>query len=264
MRIPTSLIACWLLVVPGLAFAGLTVNPIRIEKSLDGSDNQLEFIVSNSSEKDLHMTFSAGPLAHDENGAPVAGEPGSAYDISSRIRFERDTVLLPSRRWKRIRARVEVPSRPGGGYAFIYVHAVESAPAEEAKVVTATRVGIIVALTFSDPGTVSARVEHLSFVGGEPRVRLRNDGQRTTRPSGVLVLRDVSGKSIWSGELESANIFPELVRDLKVSGFPRELPSGQYSAEIQVTAPRALAETRRLAVMDGQIIPERPVVQRQH
>jgi len=254
MRTSSILLAAWFILLPGLAVAGLSVNPIRIEKAVAPSNNEIEFIVSNSTAEDLRLTLSTVPLAHDVNGAPVEGPVGTAHDASKLIRFEQDSMLLPSRRWKRVRARVEIPSRPGSGYAFVYVLATSATRPVEERVVTATRVGIVVALTFPDPGKASVQLDRLAYQQGEFTVRLRNEGQRTVRPAGQLLLRDLKGQQVWSGELASANIYAELKRDFKVAGLPRDLAEGQYTLDLQVTAPNATSQTRRLAVMDGQII----------
>src|SRR3954449_1411381 len=122
----SSLLLLPLCLAPGLALAGFSVSPVKIDRAVTPTDNVLELIVSNPGEHPLNLELSAVPLVHDERGAPKEGPDSYRYDISKNIHFDTPSLVLPARKWKRLRARIDVPNRAGGGYAMIYVRGIEA------------------------------------------------------------------------------------------------------------------------------------------
>ena len=251
------------LLVATPARADFSVAPTRITRSVSATDNVLELVISNSGDKALEVFFSAVPVTHDREGAPSEGTAAYAYDASKHIHFDKVSVILAPRRWKRIRARVEVPQRAGGGYAYVYASAREADIPETQKVVNVARIAVLVALTYPDAGKSALAVENMELRGGQLRVAVRNEGQTVAAPSGQLVVRDLSGKPVWTGKLEPGNILPERVRELKVDGLPIALTSGQYTAHAEIRSPVPVQQAQRLAVVEGQLILGKPVLAQQ-
>jgi hypothetical protein len=249
-RVPLALALTLLL--PALGQAALTVSPARIEKAVSPDDNTLDFVISNPSKVAVEVTLSTAPITHDRQGASREAKPGGAYDASGLIHFDKAThFTLAARRWRRIHAHVDVPSRPGGGYAFIYVQGVDANQSAH-QVVNVLRVGAVVELTFPDPGKKAVAVEGLVTRDGELRVVVRNEGQIHVAPQGTVTLQDQTGKEL-TATLETANIFPGLVRELKVTGLPPTLPSGSYAAKVAIRAPTDATLSEVVAVKDGEI-----------
>lgn len=253
---PTLLRALFLSLI-GLtttASATLSVAPIKIEKAVTETDNVLEFVVSNHGEKPVQLTLSTAALGHDRSGVPVEVAPGSRFDLSSKIRFEKSSVTLPAKRWKRLRARVDVPHRSGGGAALIYVRAQDAeARLDSTGVVAAYQIGIVVAVTFPDKGQVSMKVEDLQLDPDGLRVSVRNQGDALALARGHVKLTDTMGRTVWEGNLVAANVFPDHVRLLELNGAPPALASGEYQLTAELTSPVNDQVVRAASFVDGQL-----------
>ena len=181
--------------LPGAALAGLTVSPVVIDRPGKTGDNTLEFVLANPSEHPMKVTLSAVPLVHDEKGAPKEGPASYRYDLSRQIRFETPELVLAPRRWKRLRAHVELPARSGGGYAMIYARGTE-ADLPAGAVTAALRVGVLVELTFPDAGRAALTIEDVSVERGAFKISVRNQGDSHTVPTGKIALKDRSGREV--------------------------------------------------------------------
>ena len=238
---------------PALCLANIAVSPVKIEKTISPKDNTVELVVANPGDAPVEISLSAAPLVHDREGRPMEGKPGYRYDASGLIHFEQPSFTLGPRRWKRVRAHVDVPSRPGGAYAFIYVKGLD-AGASGPGIRSALRVGVVTELTFPDPGKPALEVQGLVSHGNDVAVAVRNDGPAHVRPAGTVVLKDRRGQPIWSAPVVPENIFPGLVRELKVSGAPRSLAAGDYAAEVVLTSPAPATLDTSVAVRDGKLV----------
>jgi hypothetical protein len=239
------------LLVPSLCFADIAVSPVSIDKAVSATDNTLEWVVANPSDQPVDVTLSTGPLTHDLEGRPQAGKAGWAYDASGLIHFDQPAFTLAPRRWKRVRAHVDVPGRQGGGYAFVYVRGMPS-HADARGITSALRVGVVVELTFPDAGKPALRVEGLTSGSDGLGVTVRNDGPAHVHPAGTVAIKDRAGNTVWSAPVVPANIFPGLSRTLKLTAVPA-LPSGDYRAEVALTSPARASLTEAVAVRDGKL-----------
>ena len=243
------------LFAPTLAEAAISVSPARLEKAVSPDNNTLDFVISNPSKKAVDITLSTAPVAHDRSGQSIPGKPGYAYDASGLIHFDSPIhFTLPALRWRRIHAHVDVPNRPGGGYAYIYVRGLDAGQ-DPNKVMSALRVGMVVELTFPNPGTRKVAVEGLVERQGNLWVTVRNEGQIHLMPEGTLTLEDRRGNTVGTAQIVGGNIFPGLVRELLLTGLPASLPAGSYTAKVAIDAPAQASFTEAVAVKDGKIAP---------
>lgn len=250
-----ALLVALTLLCPTLATAAISVSPARLEKAVSPDNNTLDFVISNPSKVAVEITLSTAPVAHDRDGASIPGKPGYPYDASGLIHFDSPThFTLAALRWRRIHAHVDVPNRAGGGYAYVYVRGID-ANQDPTKAMAALRVGMVIELAFPNPGKVALAVQGLVEKKGELRVAVRNDGQIHVAPQGTLTLQDPSGKTVGTATLVGGNIFPGLVRDLKLTGLPDSLPPGDYTAKVAIQAPTEASFTEAVAVKDGKLSP---------
>lgn len=239
------------------AAAGVAVSPLIIDKPITAADNQLEFVVSNSTGEAMRIELSTAPLGHDRAGAPVELN-GYRYDASSQIRLPQQSFVLAPQRWKRVRATVELPQRTGGGYALIYVKALPAKLDPAATIVTALRIAVLAELTF--PGSPSAKVTLGDLVPDKQglKVAVNNPGTVHAKPAGRVVLRTLDGKERWQAPFSGGNVFPELTREFRVEGVPHGVAEGQYLAEVELHAPVEAKLERRVALVEGQFVLSSP------
>lgn len=243
------------------AFAGLAVSPMQIDKQLLAGDNTFELVVSNNGDAPLRIQLATGPLAHDRRGAPIKGTD-PRFDASTLIRFEKPEFILAPRRWRRIRAHVDGNARTNtGGYAFVFVRGTDANPAAGTQLVATLEMAVAVELGFPGATAPTVELDAPRITADGVRVPVRNLGKLHTRPEGRLVVKDASGKAVWTGKLASAVVFPGLERELAIEPALPALASGQYSAEVELTSPRPTRLSRALAVIDGQVVVARAPAQ---
>jgi hypothetical protein len=239
------------------ALAGFAASPMRIERAVSPDDNILEFVLSNTTDEDLQVGLRTAPVKQNRAGWPVEGTKDYPYDISSLIHLDQTSLTLKARKWKRVRARVDVPSRPGGGYAFIYARVEPSAKPGQ-TVVSTLQLGIVVELTFPEVGKAAIAVEDLLADKNGLRVAVSNQGNVHSKPQGKVEMLNVSGARVWSSTLVPANVFPLSTRELLLSEKPPAFAPGKYAVRVTLEGSDATSFERNVASVDGQLLIERP------
>jgi len=256
MRRIHPLLALPLLVLSLTASAGIAVAPGIIDQQLAAGDNVLEFVVSNTSDKPMEIDFSTGPLSLTLEGSATAAKSDPLYDASPLIRFEKQSFVLQPRRWRRVRATLNAPARGGGLHGVIYVRGTEANLPADAKVKVNLRLGVLLTLSLPGEAQPSLRLDEINTSSAGASVRVRNTGNIHLRPEGRLVLRSTAGDEVWSGKLITGAVLPGHERELRIEPLP-QLPSGQYSAEVEITSPVPARLARKLALVDGVMLVSR-------
>ncbi len=253
MRQPTPLIALTLSVLSLTASAGMAVSPGIVDKQLTAGDNVIELVVSNNSTRPMDIQLYAGPMALTLEGSAIAGESASDMDATPLIRFEKESFVLGPRRWRRVRAQLTAPNRGGGLHGFIYVRGSEANLDPAAKVKVNMQLAVVLTLTLPGEARRSAELVELKTSARGARVRVRNTGNIHLRPEGKVVLFDSAGAQVWSGQLVTGAVLPGSEREYRIEPLPL-LPSGQYSAQVELTSPTPARLARTLAMVEGTLV----------
>jgi hypothetical protein len=226
-------------------------------------------------------TVAAGAARGDEVLAINAGDQPTALDLyavdaltgatTGAVYANRDTPPTGAGTWLRLpESRVTVPPRstarvpfdltvpagtPPGQYLAGLVAQPAAAPGTaptaalapetgQFTVTTTTRVVVAVAVTV--PGELRRRISvtgvraSTGATGTQLTVGVRNDGNVLVRPQGTLLLRDQAGAERVRLRLDMDTILPGGTAGYAVA-WPRELPAGQYGAEVALETTDALA-----------------------
>lgn len=252
MILRIALLAAWLWSASAAA-GGISASPLVIDKAITPDDNTVEFVLTNANNTEVHFTLSAAPAQHDALGVPVPGSPDYRFDLSRAIRFEQPTITIGPRRWRRVRARIEIPDGQRAGYAFIHARSAPQAIPGQSGVAGALAIAILVEASFPGEKQHQLEISELRVDRDGLRAAIRNRGDVHVKPAGEVRVETLDGAPVWSGQIQPANVFPELVRELRVKGPPLELSGGRYRARITISSPVSTTAEVLFGATDGRV-----------
>jgi hypothetical protein len=224
-----------------------------------GATRSDEVLVLNTGDEPATLDlYAVDALTGATTGAVYANQGSAPTGAGTWIRLPQARVTVPPQSTARVPFDVNVPAgaSPGqhlGGLVAQPAAGDAAQPAGQAvgkggqfTVTTTTRVVVAVAITV--PGPLERKIAvtgvraQTGASGTQLQVGIRNDGNVLVKPKGRLILRDASAAERLQAPLDMDTILPGGAAEYAVP-WPRELPGGDYTAEVVLDATDALPGT---------------------
>lgn len=238
--------------------SGLSISPTRTELRIQpGQSDKVEVSIRNVT----RGAIVAKPFISDFESDDATGEPKLITDTSKRssatinsfVSGLQDVTLQPGEN-KNLTYQVNIPSNaaPGGYYGAITYRAVPANQANPENGEVALTANVASLVLIEVPGDITEQIQVTSakilkgdkagsFFTSKPNkaaIAVRNNGNGFSKPFGTVTLTDMSGKQVYSYELNNAtprgNILPKSSRtftdDLKSISKP-----GRYTLTANIS-----------------------------
>lgn len=253
--LPLSLMACYgfvLLAVPVLSAsaqqpsAGISVSPPSYELSANPGDEITNTIrVDNPVDQALKISVSARNFtALGEEGQVNLTEEDSTYSLAKWITISPSTATVDARASQEFKYTIKIPAdaEPGGRFGSIVFKTAAKPLTGQSGVSVGQEVGSLVFLKIA--GNVQEKSSIAEFKATHAineykpvnfDVRVKNEGNVHTRPTGTITITNFFGKKVATVPIDSRNVLPGAVRRMeaqwKDSG---RFLFGKYTATISV------------------------------
>lgn len=234
------------------AFAGgLIVSPVIIDTSIKKSGDTLPPVkVTNDSGEDWEITVEFLPLGHDLSGAPTGAPESYRYSGHKLLSVKKPKFKLGAGQSTNLEVKVAAPAgRAGGAYAAMYVLGKPVKNVAE-SITSYVRVGVLIELTL--PGTAKRMISpgkvYAVQDGGKGPITIfaaaTVKGDVHEKIGGVVVVTNDKGAQVATVNLEPANVFPTMTRNIKATWkAPATLAKGKYKLTATLSATGTGKET---------------------
>ncbi|MDZ7587074.1 MAG: hypothetical protein U0946_04910 [Patescibacteria group bacterium] len=229
----------------------ITAIPPRLEISaLPGVTLQETIKIQNGSDQELAFSVIATDfIVNNNQGTPVAVDESVSgrWSLSSWLTTTPQKILLKPNETAAINLIVTIPDDafPGGHYAMVTYQPVTEgllgAPAKTASAIT-QKVGSLIYLNVIGDVTEAANLKQFQvdkpfkyYGPTELTAEIENLGDTHFNPTGNLTITNLLGKTVFSQELETKNIFPFASRTWTWQ-FPGKYHLGRYMAKLEASA----------------------------
>lgn len=223
---------------------GLMVSPVIIDTSVKKNGDTLPPVkVTNDASEEWEITVEFLPLGHDLQGAPNTPPDTYKYSAHKMLQAKKPKFKLGAGQSANVEVKVNIPSgRTGGAYAAMYILGKPVKQRQE-SITSYVRVGVIIELVL--PGTAKrqitpGKIYALQETAGGPMtvfVGASVKGDVHEKIGGIVVVTNDKGAEVAKVNLEAANVFPTMTRNIKGTWkAPANLPKGKYKLTATISA----------------------------